>query len=82
MRTPSSTNTTLLITDRLIEPITPSGKRVPLALMRAQGRLRRELARQICTLRTAPLHASIFAAWALPVRTVRKLEEVKWRRMT
>ncbi|MGV2125546.1 hypothetical protein ACQZ4R_20925 [Agrobacterium vitis] len=29
--------------DRLIEPITPSGEGVPLAPMRAQGRLRREL---------------------------------------
>ncbi|WP_337696960.1 DUF3991 and toprim domain-containing protein [Agrobacterium vitis] len=45
---------------------------MPLALMRAQGRLRRELVPQICTLRTAPLRASIFAAWVLPVRTVRK----------
>jgi len=45
---------------------------VPLALMRAQGRLRRELVPQICTLRTAPLRASIFAAWALPVRKVMK----------
>ncbi|NTF16473.1 hypothetical protein [Agrobacterium tumefaciens] len=34
---------TPLLDDRLIEPITPSGERVPLALMRAQGRLRREL---------------------------------------
>ncbi len=58
--------------DRLIEPIIPSGEGVPLALMRAQGRLRRELSSQICTLRTAPLRASIFAAWALPVRKVRK----------
>lgn len=55
-------NTILLLTDRLIEPITPSGERVPLALMRAQGRLCRELVRQICTLRTAPLRSSIFAA--------------------
>ncbi|MCF1496528.1 hypothetical protein GOZ83_29665, partial [Agrobacterium vitis] len=38
----------------------------------AQGRLRRELFSQICTLRTAPLRASIFAACALPVRTVSK----------
>ncbi len=58
--------------DRLIEPITPSGERVPLALMRAQGRLRRELVPQICTLRTAPLRASIFAAWALTAQIVRK----------
>jgi hypothetical protein len=48
--------------DRLIEPIIPSGERVPHALMRTQGRLRRELVWQICTLRTAPLRASIFAA--------------------
>lgn len=77
MRTPSSTNTIPLPMDRLIEPITPSGERVPLALRRAQGRLRRELVRQICTLRTAPLRASIFAAWALPVQKVRKAEEAK-----
>lgn len=77
MKTPSSTNMTPLLTDRLIEPITPSGEGVPLALMRAQGRLRRDLSRQICTLRTAPLRASIFAAWALPVRKVRKAEEAK-----
>lgn len=72
MKTPSSTNTIHSLTDRLIEPITHSGEAVPLALMRAQGRLRRELVPQICTLRTAPLRASIFAAWALPVRKVRK----------
>lgn len=74
MKTPSSTNMTPLPMDRLIEPITPSGEGVPLALMRAQERLRRELVRQICTLRTAPLRASIFAAWALPVRKVRKVK--------
>ncbi|MBP1861683.1 hypothetical protein [Rhizobium herbae] len=61
--------------DRLIEPITPSGERVPLALMRTQGRLRRELVPQICRLRTAPLHASIFAAWALMALIVRKIKE-------
>ncbi|AOF92241.1 hypothetical protein BSY16_6216 (plasmid) [Sinorhizobium sp. RAC02] len=72
MKTPSSTNMTPLLTDRLIEPITPLGEGVPLALMRAKGRLRRDLSRQIYTLRTAPLRASIFAAWALPVRKVRK----------
>jgi hypothetical protein len=59
--------------DRLIEPINPpGGEGVPLALMRTQGRLRREPSWQICTLRTAPLRASIFAAWALPVRTPTK----------
>ncbi|WEZ86274.1 hypothetical protein P6U16_27355 (plasmid) [Rhizobium sp. 32-5/1] len=48
---------------------------MPLALMRTQGRLRRELVPQICTLRTAPLHASIFAAWALMALIVRKIKE-------
>lgn len=58
--------------DRLIEPITPSGEGVPLALMRAQGRLRREVSSQICRLRTAPLRASIFAPWALTAGIVMK----------
>jgi hypothetical protein len=48
------------------------GEGVPLALLSAQGRLRRELVLQICTLRTARLRASIFAAWVLTAGTVRE----------
>jgi hypothetical protein len=72
MKTPSSTNTIHLPTDRLIEPITPSGEgRAACADARAREASPRSF-RQICTLRTAPLRASTFAAGALPVQKVRK----------
>ena len=61
--------------DRLIEPITPSGEGVPLALMRAQGRLRRELHSHFCQLSTAPLRASVFAPVEGPTEKRMEREE-------
>lgn len=65
MQTPSSTNAIPSPMERRIGRPALRRKRVPLALMRAQGRLRRERVPQICTLQTAPLRACTFAAWAL-----------------
>jgi hypothetical protein len=62
MKTPSFTNTTLSHTDRLIEPVSPPfGTGIPLAPMRAQGRLRRELHSHFCQLRTCALARLVFA---------------------